>query len=57
MVSYHPVKFGGQRHCGSGDTMVIVVEGQDSTQRRLDRPLCLSLKHMAFHAPTQNFKM
>ena len=28
MVSHHPVKFGGHRHCGSGDIMFLVVEGR-----------------------------
>ena len=23
-VSYHPAKFGGRRHCGSGDIMILV---------------------------------
>ena len=36
MVSHHPGKFGGHRHCGSGDKMFFVVEGQDSTCPRLD---------------------
>ena len=31
MVRHHPVKFGGHRHCGSGDIMFLVVEEQDST--------------------------
>ena len=39
MVSHHPAKFGGHRHCGSGDTMFLVVEGQDSTCPRLNPPL------------------
>ena len=31
MVSHHPAKFGGHKHCGSGDMMLLVIEGQDST--------------------------
>ena len=31
MVSQHPAKLGGYRHCGSGDMMFVVVEGKDST--------------------------
>ena len=27
---HHPAKFHGHRHCGSGDMMFLVVEGQDS---------------------------
>ena len=41
MVSHHPAKFGGHRHCGSGDMMFVVVEGQESTCPRLDSPLLL----------------
>ena len=29
MVSHHPAKFGGHRHCGSGDVMSLVVEEED----------------------------
>ena len=52
MVSQHTAKFGGPRHCGSGDLMFFVVEGQHSTYPRLDPPLLLSPKHMACHAHT-----
>ena len=31
MVSHHPTKFRGLRHCGSGDIMFLVAEEQDST--------------------------
>ena len=31
MVSHHPAKFRGLRHCGSGDIMFLVAEEQDST--------------------------
>ena len=31
MVSHHPAKFGGRKHCGSGAMMLSVIEGQDST--------------------------
>ena len=36
MVSHHPVKFGGHGHCGSGDMMFLVDEGQDSTCPRFN---------------------
>ena len=39
MVSHHLAKFGGHRHCGSGDVMFLVVEGQDSTCPCLNLPL------------------
>ena len=45
MVSHHPAKFGGHRHCGNGD-MFVVVEGQNSTCPRLDPPLLfISIAH------------
>ena len=46
MVSHHPAKYGGPRHCSSGDLMFLVVEEQDSTYCRLNSPFCLSLKHL-----------
>ena len=39
MVNHHPAKFGGHRHCNSGDMMFPVVEGQDSTFPRFYPPL------------------
>ena len=38
MITNHSTKFGGHRHCGSGDMMFLVVEGQDSTDSCLNRP-------------------
>ena len=43
-VSHHPVKFGGHRHCGSGDMMFLVVNEQDFTCLCLDHPLLFSSK-------------
>ena len=31
IVSHHPAKFGGHRHCGSGDIIFLVVEEKDTT--------------------------
>ena len=36
MLSHHPPKFGGDKHCGSGYMMFLMVEGQD-------------WKHTAYH--------
>ena len=44
MASLHPAKFGGHKHCGSGDMMFVVVEGQNSTCRCLDPSLLLISK-------------
>ena len=43
MVIYHPAKFGGHRHCCSGD-MFLVVEGQDSICFYFNPPLLLISK-------------
>ena len=40
MVSYNPVKFGGHRHTGSGDTVFLVVASFRKT---------LGWKHTAYH--------
>ena len=39
MVSYHLVKFGGHRHCGSGDIMLLLAEGKNSRCSRFNPPL------------------
>ena len=39
MVSHHPAKFGGHRHCVCGDVMLVLVEGQYSTYFRLNPSL------------------
>ena len=39
MVSHYPAKFDGHRHCGNGDMMFFVVEGQDSICPRFNPPL------------------
>ena len=38
MISYRPAKFVDHRHCGNGD-MILAVEGQSSTDSRLNLPL------------------
>ena len=57
MVSHHPAKFGGNRHCSSGGMMFVVVEGQVSTYPRLDPPLLFISKAwyaMLTHTKLQN---
>ena len=45
MVSHHPAKFGGHRHCGSED-IFLVIEGQDSRRSCLNPPLLfISKRH------------
>ena len=39
MVSHHPAKLGGHRHCGSGGIMFLVAEEQNSTCSRFNPPL------------------
>ena len=42
MVSHHPAKFGGHRHCGCG--VFLVAEEQDSTCSRLNPTLLTNSK-------------
>ena len=45
------------RHCGSGDTMFLVVEGQDSTCPRFNLPLLfISKAHGMPCSHTRNFR-
>ena len=39
MVSNHPAKFGGHRHCGSGDIIFLIAEEEDSRCSRFNPPL------------------
>ena len=50
MVSYHPVKFGDHRHCGSEDMMFLVVEGQDSICPHFNSPLLFISKEHGLKA-------
>ena len=43
MVSHHPSKFRGHRHCGSGD-MLLVAEEENSRCSRFNSPLLLISK-------------
>ena len=52
MVSHHPAKFGGYRHCVCGD-MFLIVQGQDSLVKI--RHYCLSLKYMAYLSDITKF--
>ena len=45
MVSHHPAKFGGHKHCGNRDKMILAVEEQDST---CSHQSLMSLQHMAW---------
>ena len=56
MVSHHPAKCGGHRHCGSGD-MFLVVKGQDSICPRLNLSLLfISKAHDMPCSHTRNFR-
>ena len=48
MVSHHPAKFGGHRHCGSGDIMLLVAEEENSKCSRFNPPYCLFVKDMGW---------
>ena len=49
MVSHHFAKFGGQKHCVSGDIIFLVVEEQDCTYSLYIRHCYLCLKHVTRH--------
>ena len=44
MVSHHPGKFGGHKHCGKGDIMFLEVEEQDSKYPLLNPSLLFMSK-------------
>ena len=52
MVSQSRANFGGHRHHCSGEILLLVVEGQDSTCTGLNLLLRLSLKNMTCHVHT-----
>ena len=54
MVSHHPAKVGSHRHCGSGDMVLVVVDGQGSTYPRLDPPLLFISKAILTHTKFQD---
>ena len=39
MVSYHPAKFGGHSHCGSGDMFSVAEEENSRCPPRFNPPL------------------
>ena len=46
MVSHHPAKFCGHRHCDSGDIMLLVAEEENSRCSRFNPPLLfISIGH------------
>ena len=49
MVSHHSAKFGGHRHCGSRDIMLLVSEEENSRCSCIDTVYyyCLFLKNMS----------
>ena len=56
MVTHHPPKGGGYRHCGSeGDMIFLVAEGQDSTYHHLNLPLMIIFKGNGFKAYSRSY--
>ena len=46
MISQYPAKFGGHRHCGSGDIMILVAEDENSRCSNFNPPLLfISIGH------------
>ena len=52
MVSHHPPP--PHRHCGSGDMVFVVVDGQGSTCPHLDPPFLFISKAILTHAKFQD---
>ena len=48
MVSHHPEKFDGHRHCGSVYMIILVVEEEHSGWSCFNHNYCLSLKDMTW---------
>ena len=44
MVSHHPAKFDGYRHCGSGDIMFLVAKEKNSRYSRFNSPLLFNFQ-------------
>ena len=56
MVSHHPAKFGGHRHCSSGDMFLVVQEQYSACPRLNLPPLFISkVRHMP-GSHTRNFR-
>ena len=47
MIIYHTAKFSCLRHCSSGDTMFLVLGGQDYECPASARHYCVTIKHIA----------
>ena len=44
MLSQHPVKFGGNRNCGSGDIVLLVAKEENSRCSHFNPPLLFTSK-------------
>ena len=44
MVSHHPAKFGGHRHCDSGDMMFLVSKEENSSCSCFNPPLLFNFQ-------------
>ena len=50
MVNHYTTKFGGHRHCGSGDIMSLVAKDEDLRCSGLNPPLLVISKGRSFKA-------
>ena len=57
MVGHHPANFGGQRHCGIGDIMILVVEEQGFTCCLILLLLFVPKAHGMLRLHARNFKL
>ena len=54
MLSHHPGKYGDDRHCGSGDIILLVAERKDSPVFNLNSPLLLISKAHSMPCSNKN---
>ena len=54
MISHCPAKFGGHRHCGSGDIMLLVAEEEDFRCCHFNSPLLFISKRYRFKSTYKN---
>ena len=57
MVSHHPTKLGVRSNWGDGDTMFLVIEGQDSTCCRFITPLLFISRALGRKAHGMSYSM
>ena len=55
MVSHHSAKFGGHRHCGSGDIMFLVAKEENYRWSHFNPPLLFISKGHGLKAHSKSY--